>query len=141
MAQFRDNTIRNRRIAQSANFHSRGKLTRLALISGGMLIGGGGARNYPLHAAARSTNFTYVESVYPPTPIRIIPSISGFSRSRRKAEENRDRLFFLFFPSSCARMWKRVHGKGVCAFSPNNYARARARDVSVAVRGVSCERR
>jgi len=63
-----------------------------------MLIGRGGARNYPLRAAARSTNFTYVESVYPPSPIRIIPPISGFSRSRRKAVENRDRLFFPFFP-------------------------------------------
>lgn len=76
----------------------------------------------PSCASARSTNFTYIERA---DIILYRAEFSGkpdYSRSRGGGSrgEMRDRLFF-FALFACVR--KRVHGKGVCAFSPNNAAR------------------
>lgn len=98
-----------------------------------MLIGRTeGTRNHPFRATARSTNFTYVESVIYPSPspqTYLFHRRLDFHARGRKSRKTATDLFFPFFPSrrtTCARMWKRVHGKGVCAFSPNNSGRARA---------------
>ncbi|KAL6261178.1 hypothetical protein P5V15_008702 [Pogonomyrmex californicus] len=84
-------------IAQSVNFHRRRKLTRLALISGGMLIGRGLKITLSRTCKVDESNFTYVESViYPPSRCVTPSRVSGiFALEAGNREKPRLTLFFL----------------------------------------------